>query len=87
LERDLDAVVRDVRDELVSPEAAAAQYGVVVASDGRAADVDSTIRLRQRLRDARRRAVAAQAGAGRPHVDNLEVSMEPRLGRNRRRPA
>jgi len=58
-ERDLDAVMRDVRDELVSPEAAAAQYGVVVASDGRTADMDSTIRLRQRLRDARPRAVAA----------------------------
>lgn len=59
LERDIEAVIRDVDDELVSPQAAAAQYGVVVASDGRTADLDGTTRLRQQLRDARIRAIAA----------------------------
>jgi N-methylhydantoinase B len=51
LERDLDAVARDVRNELVSPGAARADYGVVIA-DG-ALDRAASERLRAELRRAR----------------------------------
>ncbi|HJU24301.1 MAG TPA: hydantoinase B/oxoprolinase family protein [Casimicrobiaceae bacterium] len=49
LERDVAAVVRDVRDELVSVEAAANEYGVVIAADGQNADHEATRLLRARL--------------------------------------
>jgi N-methylhydantoinase B len=52
LERDLDAVARDVRNELVSPGAARADYGVVIA-DG-ALDRAASERLREQMRAARR---------------------------------
>jgi N-methylhydantoinase B len=52
LERDPAAVARDVRNEVVSREAARADYGVVVASDGRP-DAAATARLRDDLRAAR----------------------------------
>jgi N-methylhydantoinase B len=53
LDRDVDAVVRDVVDELVSADAAADEYGVVLAAGGRQADVEATTRLRLRKRAAR----------------------------------
>jgi N-methylhydantoinase B len=53
LERAVDAVVRDVRDELVSVDAAAAQYGVVMAANGREADIEATSRVRSRRRSER----------------------------------
>jgi N-methylhydantoinase B len=53
LDRDVDAVVRDVLDELVSVEAAQAEYGVVVAPSGREADVEATTRARRRRRAER----------------------------------
>lgn len=53
LERDIEAVMRDVCDELVSPDAAASEYGVVVGADGHTADLDATTRQRQRLRKVR----------------------------------
>jgi N-methylhydantoinase B len=52
LERAVDAVVRDVLDDLVSVEAAADEYGVVMAASGREADVEATARLRRERRNA-----------------------------------
>jgi N-methylhydantoinase B len=52
LERDLNAVERDVRNELVSPAAAREEYGVVIGEDGRA-DPAATERLRREMRAAR----------------------------------
>ena len=50
LERDPDHVLRDVRNDFVSPHDARLLYGVVVASDGRAIDVGGTQALRARIR-------------------------------------
>jgi N-methylhydantoinase B len=46
LDRDVEAVVRDVRDGLVSTAAAADDYGVVMSLDGRSADPKATETLR-----------------------------------------
>jgi N-methylhydantoinase B len=46
LRRDPDAVLADVLDGIVSPEAALNVYGVVLASDGRAVDHAGTRRRR-----------------------------------------
>ncbi len=51
LERDVSAVLRDVRNELLSLEAARADYGVVIAAG--AVDAAATSRLREQLRLAR----------------------------------
>jgi N-methylhydantoinase B len=51
LEREVAAVERDVRNELVSPAAARADYGVVIEAG--TADHAATLRLRQQLRQAR----------------------------------
>jgi len=53
LERDVDQVLADVRDRLVSVEAAAAEYGVVLSADGTAVDHDATKARREALRQAR----------------------------------
>ncbi|HVO91154.1 MAG TPA: hypothetical protein VMV45_21650, partial [Casimicrobiaceae bacterium] len=53
LERDVDAVVRDVRDELVSAQAARDDYGVVLTTDGQAADLHATLQLRAMRRATR----------------------------------
>jgi N-methylhydantoinase B len=45
--RPVEAVVRDVRDEVVSAQAAREIYGVVMASDGRGADLAATNELRR----------------------------------------
>ena len=42
LERPVDSVLRDVRDGIVSPQAAARDYGVVIGADGRSVDVAAT---------------------------------------------
>ena len=62
LERDVDRVVRDVRDGLVSIEKAKEQYGVVMVADGKSADIAASVALR----DARREAAKAvkTRGAG-----------------------
>ncbi len=52
LERDPAAVARDVADGLVSPEAAAEDYGVVASDDGRV-DWAATRELRRRIRGSR----------------------------------
>ena len=44
--RDPALVLRDVRDEVVSVEAAARDYGVVIGSDGRSIDAEATSALR-----------------------------------------
>lgn len=49
-ERDPQRVLRDVRDGIVSAEAAARLYGVVVSGDGRSIDDAATIRLREAMR-------------------------------------
>jgi N-methylhydantoinase B len=49
LDRDPLLVLRDVRDEMVSPGAAEARYGVVLEPGGRDVDMAATHRLRSRL--------------------------------------
>jgi N-methylhydantoinase A len=46
LTRDPLLVLRDVRDEVVSTEAAAHDYGVVLTSDGRSVDTPATVAMR-----------------------------------------
>jgi len=53
LERDLDAVARDLRDGLVTIEGAARDYGVVAAGDPPVVDTAATEALRARLRETR----------------------------------
>jgi N-methylhydantoinase B len=53
LERDPARVARDVRNELVSREAARRDYGVVFAGDGLEVDAAATTTLRAELRAAR----------------------------------
>lgn len=50
LDRDLDAVARDLRDELVTIASAARDYGVVAAGDPPVVDIAATEALRARLR-------------------------------------
>ena len=50
LDRDLDAVARDLRDALVTIEGAARDYGVVAVGDPPVVDVTATEALRARLR-------------------------------------
>jgi N-methylhydantoinase B len=54
LDRDLDRVARDLRDGLVTVEAAARDYGVVAAGDPPLIDVTATERLRARLKVERK---------------------------------
>jgi N-methylhydantoinase B len=54
LERDLDAVAKDLRDGLVSIAGAARDYGVVAVGDPPAIDLDATQALRARLRASRK---------------------------------
>ena len=53
LERDPALVCFDIRNELVSPEAAARDYGVVVTGTPPSVDIGATRELRQRLRARR----------------------------------
>ena len=53
LDRDLAAVARDLRDELVTIDTAARDYGVVAAGDPPVVDVEATELLRARLRAER----------------------------------
>ena len=53
LDRDPDAVMRDVRNEIVSRERAEACYGVVIAPTGWTVDTTATLTLRARLRTQR----------------------------------
>jgi N-methylhydantoinase B len=53
LDRDLIAVARDLRDELVTIEGAARDYGVVAVGDPPVVDVAATDALRSRLRSER----------------------------------
>jgi N-methylhydantoinase B len=52
LEREPDRVLRDVRDEVVSPTAANDVYGVVLAADGRSVDAAATAARRAALKVA-----------------------------------
>ncbi len=52
LEREVERVVRDVRDGVVSPDVAKDVYGVVMRADGKAAQVAATARRRQELSSA-----------------------------------
>jgi N-methylhydantoinase B len=52
LERDSEAVAKDVRWSLISPEAAESLYGVVVANDG-SVSVEETGSKREEIRDSR----------------------------------
>jgi N-methylhydantoinase B len=53
LERDPEHVLRDVRNEFVSPEAARRFYGIVLADDHRRVDLPASQALRARLRTER----------------------------------
>jgi N-methylhydantoinase B len=46
LTRDPQLVLRDVRDEVVSVEAAVRDYGVAIGADGRSVDLAATAALR-----------------------------------------
>lgn len=56
LERDPAMVLADVRNELVSQQAAADEYGVVVDTSAWRVDIEATAELRERLRRERGRA-------------------------------
>lgn len=58
LERDLNLVLRDVRNEVISPAAARDEYGVVIRAAGGLIDEPATRRLREKRRGARRPADA-----------------------------
>lgn len=60
-EREVERVVRDVRDGLVSAEAARSAYGVVIEPCGRRADMTQTATLRARARSARESALGGGA--------------------------
>lgn len=49
LERDIDAVRDDVRDELVSAESAKADYGVIIDPDTFEVDLEATEKLRKQM--------------------------------------
>ncbi len=49
LDRPIELVLNDVRHGYVSPEKAAAKYGVVMGPDGRSADAERSARLRTHL--------------------------------------
>ena len=53
LERDPAAVLRDVRNELLSPQKALADYGVVIDTAAWAVDAAATARRREEIRRAR----------------------------------
>jgi N-methylhydantoinase B len=53
LERDPARVLRDVRNELVSPESARDDYGVVIDTKAWMVDTEATALLRGALRAAR----------------------------------
>jgi N-methylhydantoinase B len=53
LERDPAAVLRDVRNELLSPQKALADYGVVVDTTAWKVDAEATARRRNEIRQAR----------------------------------
>jgi N-methylhydantoinase B len=53
LERDAAAVLRDVRNELLSPQKAIADYGVVIDLAGWTVDAEATARRRNEIRKAR----------------------------------
>ena len=53
VERDPKAVLRDVRNELLSRERAAADYGVILDGAGRQVDAAATARARDAIRKAR----------------------------------
>ncbi len=53
LDRDPAHVARDIRDDLLSPEAARRDYGVILAEDGRSPDPAATERARAEMRAAR----------------------------------
>ena len=62
LDRDLDLVARDLRDGLVTLEAAARDYGVVAAGDPPVIDVAATEVLRARLRSERKPLAGRRVG-------------------------
>ena len=53
LDRDALAVAKDVRNEIISGSAARREYGVVLAAEGSAADMDATRELREQMKAER----------------------------------
>jgi N-methylhydantoinase B len=58
LEREVDRVVRDVRDGMVSPDAARDVYGVVMRADGKAAQPTETAHRRREMSAAHAEALS-----------------------------
>jgi N-methylhydantoinase B len=75
--RDPEAVVSDVREEKVSPEAASQIYGVVVDAQASAVDISATERQRGAIRQKRRQ--QASAPMTRPALDKLPDKTLERL--------
>jgi N-methylhydantoinase B len=63
LARDVAAVVRDVRDELVSVQVAEHEYGVVLMLDSGRADLEATTRLRTKRSDTTGRMQSRESSA------------------------
>lgn len=94
LDRDPEAVVRDVRRHLTSPDCAARIYGVIVRSDGEV-DLEGTTRARQDLRELRRQRAElpespvgvrdpAPLGSGWRIAESVEIARAAGLTRCRR---
>ncbi|MFI4995257.1 MAG: hydantoinase B/oxoprolinase family protein [Hyphomicrobiales bacterium] len=81
-ERDLDAVLRDVRDGIVSPEAAERDYGVVICADGKHVDPRATQERRRAppsLAPAQRGGRREPASAASPSTSSPDRTGEPCL--------
>ncbi len=63
LERPPEAVARDVLNELLSPEGAERDYGVILSPDGRTADAAATARRRAKMRSQEARSPASEQPA------------------------
>lgn len=64
LERDPAAVLRDVREERLTPEHARREYGVVIDTERRAVDEAATAALRAAFRQRREASSPAEGGGG-----------------------
>ena len=63
LERNVNLVLSDVEDGIVSRKAAFELYGVAIGSDERTVDVEATTRQRTQIRESRARSPEPSAGA------------------------
>ena len=81
LERDPEAIAKDVRWSLISPEAAENAYGVVVGDDG-SVDPESTESRREEIRGSRGESPAFDRGELPPLEDQRRMIAETRRAFN-----